>query len=640
MITETYITTFQIKRGTQEALDRINPILGAGEPCIALDTGIFKVGNGKDHWKNLITTNAEVSSGEIITNPEGQVPGIYLVLTLNNGTKHYIPFSNAQLVGKATENGGEIFNDYETNNAYTPYSVAFGTGNTAGCKGYQIKITDDNYLPVVDKDGTSCLQIELIGNCGDGYAIDDIVQIDAASHYYDDYKIVEIDNTGDNSVIYVSRVDTTLSTTALKLSTTQEDNWLWVAEKSIGSPISVQLGAAVFGTESIAAGNGAFAAGKQNRSVGDYSATVGRSNKAAYSAFAAGRGNEASGFYSFAACNGNKALGSYSVAFGEKNTANGMYSFVAGSSNTANGSRSFIFGSSNTTGADATGAAVFGSKSQANGACSFAVGDQSIANGRDSVVFGYKSTANGSYSFAVGNEAIANGNWSIALNKATTGTDASGAVAINSSTANGASSFAQGTSMANGTNSVAMGNNTNATGNNSFTGGADTAANGYCSVALGQNTVATGQAAAAFGYGTTSEGLASFSSGINTVATGQAAAAFGQNCNANYRMSFAFGNNISTKAPYQAVFGKFAKMTDTMLFGIGDGTGNTDDDYADEYRNAFSVYNDGHAELRTQGETENSVVIISKLNSVIGDIETALDNIITIQESLIGGAKA
>lgn len=43
----------QLKRGTSEALSRVNPILAAGEPCFVTDENRLKIGNGIDCWNDL-----------------------------------------------------------------------------------------------------------------------------------------------------------------------------------------------------------------------------------------------------------------------------------------------------------------------------------------------------------------------------------------------------------------------------------------------------------------------------------------------------------------------------------------------------------------------------------------------------------
>ena len=55
MAMTTLNTRFQFKRDSLEALEMINPIPLAGEPCVAFsDSGIiFKIGDGVRDWKNL-----------------------------------------------------------------------------------------------------------------------------------------------------------------------------------------------------------------------------------------------------------------------------------------------------------------------------------------------------------------------------------------------------------------------------------------------------------------------------------------------------------------------------------------------------------------------------------------------------------
>ena len=52
-----YKTIFQVRRGTSEQWDRINPILRAGEPGYAIDTAKLKIGNGSTPWKELPYVN-------------------------------------------------------------------------------------------------------------------------------------------------------------------------------------------------------------------------------------------------------------------------------------------------------------------------------------------------------------------------------------------------------------------------------------------------------------------------------------------------------------------------------------------------------------------------------------------------------
>lgn len=57
-----YKTIFQVRRGTSEQWDRINPILRTGEPGYATDTAKLKIGNGIDHWKDLPSSDSVLLS--------------------------------------------------------------------------------------------------------------------------------------------------------------------------------------------------------------------------------------------------------------------------------------------------------------------------------------------------------------------------------------------------------------------------------------------------------------------------------------------------------------------------------------------------------------------------------------------------
>ena len=47
------MATIQLKRGTAEALARVNPVLAAGEPCYTTDENRLKIGDGATPWKEL-----------------------------------------------------------------------------------------------------------------------------------------------------------------------------------------------------------------------------------------------------------------------------------------------------------------------------------------------------------------------------------------------------------------------------------------------------------------------------------------------------------------------------------------------------------------------------------------------------------
>ena len=107
---------------------------------------------------------------------------------------------------------------------------------------------------------------------------------------------------------------------------------------------------------------------------------------------------------------------------------------------------------------------------------------------------------------------------------------------------------------------------------------------------------------ATFGNGTAADGKYSLAGGINAIV--------------NHDGSIAYGRDLNTSSQYQAVFGKYNKADASALLQVGNGTS------ASSSKNAFSVFADGHAEVQTQGTTDNSVVIKSELAAIIPTITT------------------
>ena len=100
---------------------------------------------------------------------------------------------------------------------------------------------------------------------------------------------------------------------------------------------------------------------------------------------------------------------------------------------------------------------------------------------------------------------------------------------------------------------------------------------------------------AAFGK-CTSDGKFSLAGGLSTT-TG-------------HEGSIAYGEALNTSARCQAIFGRYNKANASALLQVGNGS-------SAGVKTAFSVFNDGHAEVQTQGTTNNSVVIKSELPTII-----------------------
>jgi hypothetical protein len=203
-------------------------------------------------------------------------------------------------------------------------------------------------------------------------------------------------------------------------------------------------------------------------------------------------------------------------------------------------------------------------------------------------------------------------------------------------TAQGAASHSEGThTETNGVAAHAEGYYTHALNEGAHSEGRETYARGkashaegagsiteidaYAAHAEGQST-ASGNTSHAEGYGTKAKGQNSHSEGHGTEASGQASHAEGYWTVANGSFSHAGGQQTKANYKSQTAIGKFNDNKENTLFEVGNGTGTSDD----ERSNAFEVYVDGHAEVQTQGETDNSVVIKSHLDKNIN----ALDNVL------------
>jgi hypothetical protein len=97
MSTPTY--EFRFQRGSSNRWTEVNPILGAGEPGVEIDTGLFKIGDGHTAWEDLeyFLTDGYVSGLiEVMLAEEPNDP-FYLPfgktgnLTVFTGPKVYFP---------------------------------------------------------------------------------------------------------------------------------------------------------------------------------------------------------------------------------------------------------------------------------------------------------------------------------------------------------------------------------------------------------------------------------------------------------------------------------------------------------------------------------------------------------------------
>ena len=187
---------------------------------------------------------------------------------------------------------------------------------------------------------------------------------------------------------------------------------------------------------------------------------------------------------------------------------------------------------------------------------------------------------------------------------------------------------------------TSVGGKSSAQGKRSMSQGTTNIAKGKYSHAEGDNCVALGDDSHAEGYSTVSNGPASHSEGNNTVAGAEISHAEGFNSIvdidavgahvegahniARGQYSHVAGLHNEANMAGQFVVGHCNDNKEDTAFEVGCGWTDEEGNVA-QRRNAFEVYLDGHAEVLTVGNTENSVVNIKALNKVYTDINEKLE---------------
>lgn len=317
-------------------------------------------------------------------------------------------FGGERPVGRTTPEGGEIFNDYENNEALAPYAKADGYSCRAGIHGYKLLAvakSGENYnITVGDAD--------LESKAKDNYATGELLCFDGQGHFYDCLKITAIATNADgNSVITVTPTDDRdLTKLVVDESTDEWENWVYVLEKpDAGEPVKAAYGAYAGGVGSVAVGYGAFAHGANNQSIGKFAYTAGRENVAHYAGYAKGRKNKALGENSSAEGYGNTVTGLNAHAHGVNNIVTGKSAHAQNSNNTASGHHASASGLGCNAVGEVTDAG--GSGTKAIGSFSFTRGYQTEASGAISVAFGRETKAKGYGAFAEGRDTVAAGQY-------------------------------------------------------------------------------------------------------------------------------------------------------------------------------------------------------------------------------------
>lgn len=249
----------------------------------------------------------------------------------------------------------------------------------------------------------------------------------------------------------------------------------------------------------------------------------------------------------------------------------------------------------------------------------------SHAEGRNSSAIGFSSHAQGYYTIAFGDNSFATGEYTEAIS-------------------NNSSAFGEHT-ICNTKNGIVMGKyNVGVQGNLFELGTGTSNDNRYTNLWVDQNgmahqynisplsTALINRAVLASEFGKlgitspnatdvcqrtcTTNGYAQVSLGYNTKVTGEQGVGIGVNVNVGSKRNVAIGNNLEISNGIQGsmAVGLFNYDKENLVFQVGNGSfGNRS--------NAFEVYQDGHAEIQTVGNTDNSLVNKKYLEDNAGGVK-------------------
>ena len=510
------------------------------------------------------------------------------------------------IAGLKTENGGEIFNDYENNQAISSNTHAEGQGTHSGIKGFRISEVDTDSMVIFVDDA------ELTEKAASEYAIEDILQFDAAGHHYNKLKISSLatnDLTGQSVIGFTKLTDEELN---FSLDSDQNENFLWVVGKNYGEVFPMAYGSHAEGEGTIAMGRAAHAEGRQTQAIGGYAHAEGRGTVALYAAHAEGLQTNANGYYSHAEGSKSETNTDYAHAEGFKNKASGSASHAEGFQNTVTGDFSH---------AEGMDTEVRGIGAHAEGDHTKASSNYQHVQGRYNIEDEPEHNGEGKYAHIVGNGSKDrpsnahtidwDGNAWFA-GKVTIGdaseelatktdlstyakesqlvgkkrTDYTGAEVFNDYNNNIASNkYAH----AEGYYTKATGLGSHAEGYSVQTAGVwyNTQANGQGSHAEGGGTTAQEYCSHAEGYKTTASGHSSHAEGFASTASGTGAHSEGCQCNAEADYSHAGGKGTIADQICQTAIGKYNAEDAKALFIVGNGTNDAN------RSNAFTVNTDG-----------------------------------------------
>ena len=196
----------------------------------------------------------------------------------------FTPIDENQLIGKKTEQGGEIFNDYENNKALAENTSVSGIGNQAGYYGFRI---DSTYQPPA-VNAPMLLQVPHVGDIKayECYSVGDIIQIISEKTIYNKFYITDLSpnappssETHSNIQIYYINGEDETEKEYLTLSPNENSNWCYVVGKPYGEPVVSLTASSASGSNNIAIGSCSTVMGTGNTTFLDNSLVAGQWNE-------------------------------------------------------------------------------------------------------------------------------------------------------------------------------------------------------------------------------------------------------------------------------------------------------------------------------------------------------------------------
>ena len=552
---ENTITRIQSRADTKANWEAENPLLLVNEIGYENDTKRLKMGDGNKRWNEL---------------------------------PYYINISNG-------EGENSLIQDLESL-AISKNSVALGSNNTAGCKGYYYRAIDFTnkiiYLSEgqVKRPSNTPGEEDIITNfVTPQYNKGETFSMNNVEGYYSFCGVIE--EIKGNRIYYKDPLP--FNATGTKDASRTKDYIFFVPNQPEIGLVTFTEGGSSVGGNSKASGEFSFAAGEGNIAGGNYSTALGRNTKAGYTGFTAGQKTVTTGPNAVAMGDSARADGQTSFAFGNQAKASKDYSIAMGSNSQTEAKDSIAIGKVvKATGNEQT---VLGKYNQEDSSKSFIIGNGSSSGKKNALTIDANSNIEvlGNIKMNEGKDLVGKDS-DIAI-KTTQNGAAIGAVGGTQSSSTGDASFAFGhQAEATQKRAVAFGQQSKAYGEFSFAEGYGAQASGQGSHAEGHASRAVGISSHAEGEQTKAKGNYSHSEGDHTETYEDAIAAHAEG----------IGNHATTAG--QHVQGKYS-ITDTQqnfAHIVGNGT-NT------KRSNAHTIDWDGNAWFAgevTIGENRDKLV--------------------------------